>query len=127
MNGFEFKLNGQKITANEIDDKLEKSIDLNERKAVWEASKEIWAGVETEFGDAARSAKRRRQRDEVSRLLFAPGRCLRNDHRRDAQDAGRLDGDIASAVFATAYLGEIQARRKISPAGAEENSCALDQ
>src|SRR6266404_42233 len=41
MNGFEFKLNGQKITANQIDDKLEKSTDLAERKAVWEASKEI--------------------------------------------------------------------------------------
>src|SRR2546429_1601447 len=41
MNGFEFKLNGQKITANQIDDKLEKSADLAERKAVWEASKEI--------------------------------------------------------------------------------------
>ena len=41
MNGFEFNLNGQKITANQIDDKLEKSTDLGERKAVWEASKEI--------------------------------------------------------------------------------------
>src|SRR5438876_4571602 len=41
MNGFEFKLNGQKITANQIDDKLEKSTDLAERKAVWETSKEI--------------------------------------------------------------------------------------
>src|SRR3954465_14028812 len=41
MNGFEFKFNGQKITANEIDNKLEKSTDLAERKAVWEASKEI--------------------------------------------------------------------------------------
>jgi peptidyl-dipeptidase A len=41
MNGFEFKLNGQKITANEIDNKLEKTTDLAERKAVWEASKEI--------------------------------------------------------------------------------------
>src|SRR5436189_3901240 len=41
MNGFEFKLNGQKITANQIDDRLEKSTDLAERKATWEASKEI--------------------------------------------------------------------------------------
>ena len=41
MNGFEFKLNGQKITTNQIDDKLEKSTDLAERKAVWEASKQI--------------------------------------------------------------------------------------
>src|SRR5213594_4514070 len=41
MNGFEFKLNGEKITANQIDNKLEKSTDLGERKAVWEASKEI--------------------------------------------------------------------------------------
>src|SRR5438477_10083725 len=40
LNSFEFKLNGQKITANEIDNKLEKSTDLAERKAVWEASKE---------------------------------------------------------------------------------------
>src|SRR5947209_16850899 len=40
LNGFEFKLNGQPITANQIDDKLEKSVDLNERKAVWEASKQ---------------------------------------------------------------------------------------
>src|SRR5438445_157965 len=40
LNSFEFKLNGQKITANQIDDKLEKSTDLEERKAVWEASKE---------------------------------------------------------------------------------------
>src|SRR5438270_8802144 len=40
LNSFEFKLNGQTITANDIDNKLEKSSDLNERKAVWEASKE---------------------------------------------------------------------------------------
>src|SRR5947208_6266842 len=41
MNGFEFKLNGQKITANQIDDKLGKSTDPAGRKAIWEASKEI--------------------------------------------------------------------------------------
>src|SRR6476620_639630 len=41
LNSFEFKLNGEKITANEIDNKLTKSTDLAERKAVWEASKEI--------------------------------------------------------------------------------------
>ena len=40
LNSFEFKLNGEKITANQIDDKLGKSSDLAERKAVWEASKE---------------------------------------------------------------------------------------
>ncbi|HEY7002425.1 MAG TPA: M2 family metallopeptidase, partial [Candidatus Udaeobacter sp.] len=40
LNGFEFKLNGQPISVNQIDDKLEKSLDLSERKAVWEASKE---------------------------------------------------------------------------------------
>ena len=40
LNGFEFKLNGQPITVNQIDDKLEKSVDLDERKAVWEASKQ---------------------------------------------------------------------------------------
>src|SRR5881409_2705530 len=40
LNSFKFKLNDQPITANQIDDKLEKSVDLNERKAVWAASKE---------------------------------------------------------------------------------------
>lgn len=40
LNGFEFKLNGEKVTANDIDNKLRKSTDLAERKAVWEASKE---------------------------------------------------------------------------------------
>src|SRR5262249_16809776 len=87
----------------------------------------IWAGVKAEFGNAARSAQWRRQRDEVSRLLLAGSRCVRNDDRRNAQDVGRLDGDTASALFATAHLGEIQARRKISSTGAEENSSALAQ
>ena len=40
LNSFEFKLNGKTITANQMDNILEKSADLNERKAVWEASKQ---------------------------------------------------------------------------------------
>jgi peptidyl-dipeptidase A len=40
LNGFEFKLHGKPITVNQIDDLLQSSTDLNERLAVWEASKE---------------------------------------------------------------------------------------
>jgi peptidyl-dipeptidase A len=40
LNSFEFKLDGKPITANDIDNRLEKSTDLAERKAVWEASKQ---------------------------------------------------------------------------------------
>ena len=40
LNGFTFKLNGQPITTNEIDDRLEKLTDLPQRLAVWEASKQ---------------------------------------------------------------------------------------
>jgi peptidyl-dipeptidase A len=40
LNGFEFKLNGKTVTANDIDNRLEKSTDLAERKAVWETSKQ---------------------------------------------------------------------------------------
>src|SRR6266404_5838541 len=40
LNSFEFKLNSQPLTANDIDNKLEKSTDLTERKDVWEASKQ---------------------------------------------------------------------------------------
>jgi peptidyl-dipeptidase A len=39
LNSFEFKLNGKTITANEIDQILETSTNLAERRAVWEASK----------------------------------------------------------------------------------------
>jgi peptidyl-dipeptidase A len=40
LNSFEFKLKGEPITANKIDNVLTASTDLAERKAVWEASKE---------------------------------------------------------------------------------------
>jgi peptidyl-dipeptidase A len=40
MNGFTYKLNGKPVTPNEIDGVLEKSRDLAERRAAWEASKE---------------------------------------------------------------------------------------
>ena len=94
MNRFEFKLNGQKITANEIDNKLEKSTDLARAQSSLGSIEGNRAGLEAESGGTARPAQRRRQRDEVSRLFFAPGRRLRNDDGRDAQDARRLDGDI---------------------------------
>src|SRR5580765_4290256 len=40
MNGFEFKLRGKPITVNEIDDLLQKSTNLDERKDVWDVSKQ---------------------------------------------------------------------------------------
>jgi peptidyl-dipeptidase A len=40
LNSFVFKLADKAITANEIDDRLQNSTDLAERKAVWEASKQ---------------------------------------------------------------------------------------
>jgi peptidyl-dipeptidase A len=40
LNGFVFKLRGQPITANEIDNQLSTNRNLAERQAVWEASKE---------------------------------------------------------------------------------------
>jgi peptidyl-dipeptidase A len=40
LNGFTFMLDGQPITPNEIDDRLEKLTDLAQRRAVWEASKQ---------------------------------------------------------------------------------------
>jgi peptidyl-dipeptidase A len=41
LNSFQYRLNGKPITANEIDNLLSSSTDLAQRKAVWEASKEI--------------------------------------------------------------------------------------
>ncbi len=45
MDGFQFKLSGKPTTANEIDKILEKSRNLEERRKVWEASKEIGKGL----------------------------------------------------------------------------------
>jgi peptidyl-dipeptidase A len=39
--GFEFRLNGRPITPNQIDELLRTSTDLAERRAVWEASKQV--------------------------------------------------------------------------------------
>jgi peptidyl-dipeptidase A len=41
LNSYQFKFKGQPITPNEIDNRLGSSTDLAERKALWEASKEI--------------------------------------------------------------------------------------
>ena len=40
LNSFEFKLRGKPVTANGIDDLLQSTADLGERRAIWEASKE---------------------------------------------------------------------------------------
>jgi peptidyl-dipeptidase A len=40
LNGFVFHLDGKPVTVNRIDDILQNSTDLKERRAVWEASKE---------------------------------------------------------------------------------------
>ena len=40
LNGFGFKLGGTNITVNQIDNLLQSSTDLAERRAVWEASKQ---------------------------------------------------------------------------------------
>jgi peptidyl-dipeptidase A len=39
--GFEFTLEGEPITPNEIDERLREETDLNRRRAVWEASKDV--------------------------------------------------------------------------------------
>ncbi len=98
LNSFEFKLNGQKITANEIDNKLEKSTDLAERKAVWECSKESGPALKPN-------------------LLVL--RDLRNGVAKEMTYPDYFSLEVASY--------EIQAGREISSAGAEEDSGALDQ
>src|SRR5262249_53257255 len=41
MDGFTYKLDGKPVSANDIDDILEKSKDLAQRKRAWESSKEL--------------------------------------------------------------------------------------
>ena len=56
LNSFQFKLNGQRITANQIDDKLQKSSDLERAQSGLGSVKTIGPGVETEPRRVARSA-----------------------------------------------------------------------
>jgi peptidyl-dipeptidase A len=66
LNSFVFKRDGKPITANEIDDVLDKSKDLGERRAVWEASKQ--SGVALKPG----LVKLQRLRNGVARELAYP-------------------------------------------------------
>ncbi|NJL28404.1 MAG: M2 family metallopeptidase [Thermoanaerobaculia bacterium] len=43
--GFDFKVDGESLSANDIDDRLASSTDPAERRKVWEASKEVGKGL----------------------------------------------------------------------------------
>lgn len=43
--GYDFKIDGKSVTANDIDEILEKETDLNKRLKAWEASKEVGKGL----------------------------------------------------------------------------------
>ncbi len=49
--GFDFQLDGQALTPNEIDRWLVESTDLGERRAVWEASKEVGKVLKQDLGE----------------------------------------------------------------------------
>jgi peptidyl-dipeptidase A len=51
QDGFQFVLEGKKVTANDIDQVLEKSRDLEERRRAWEASKEIGKPLRSGLAD----------------------------------------------------------------------------
>jgi peptidyl-dipeptidase A len=108
LNSFEFKLNGQKITANDIDNKLEKSNDLAERKAVWEASKESGPALKPNLvvlRDLRNGvAKEMKYPDYFSLEVASYG--MTTDE--NVENAGRLDGNAASALRAALHLGEVQ-------------------
>ncbi len=87
LNSFQFKFKGKPITANEIDDLLEhEHATWRERKAVWEASKEIGPTLQ------ANLMRLRDLRNGVAGELNFPsyfrsrGRLLRDDGRRDGED-----------------------------------------
>ena len=52
--GFTFKLDGQEITPNVIDEGLRSETDLARRRAVWESSKEVGKGLRTGLVDLVR-------------------------------------------------------------------------
>ncbi|UCC72887.1 MAG: M2 family metallopeptidase [Gemmatimonadota bacterium] len=61
--GFEFRLGGRPITPNQIDELLRTSSDLTERRAVWEASKEVGTALKPGLVEL------RRLRNETVRAL----------------------------------------------------------
>ncbi len=49
--GFDFQIDGESVTANQIDRQLRESDDLGERKVVWEASKDVGKGLKQGLAD----------------------------------------------------------------------------
>ena len=48
--GFDFRIDGESATANDIDDRLAESVDPDERRKVWQASKEVGRVLKTGLG-----------------------------------------------------------------------------
>jgi peptidyl-dipeptidase A len=51
MFGFDFKLNGKSVSANDIDEALKKESNLDKRLAVWKTSKEVGKGLKSGLVD----------------------------------------------------------------------------
>jgi len=52
--GFDFKIDGKSVTANDIDRILKESADLTQRRKAWEASKEVGKGLKNGLSDLQR-------------------------------------------------------------------------
>ncbi|MCH7528661.1 MAG: M2 family metallopeptidase [Candidatus Marinimicrobia bacterium] len=52
--GFDFQLDGQTVSTNHLDRLLWESDDINERRAAWEASKEVGRGLKAGLGNLVR-------------------------------------------------------------------------
>ena len=127
LNGFEFNLNGQPITVNQIDDKLDKSVDLNERKAVWEASKESGPALKPNLvtlRDLRNGVAKQMKYPDYFSLEVAAYGMTTDEMLKMLEDW--------MATLRPLYLQlhtwtKYKLAEKISSAGAEENSGTLDQ
>ena len=115
------------ITANDIDDILKKSRDLNERQRIWTVSKEIGRPLKPGPDRAGQAAQPGGARAGLQLVLRAEGRRLRHDRRRDDEAARRHAGDDEAALRRAALLGEEPAGRALQAAAAQADPGALDR
>ena len=94
MDGFTYKLDGKPVTANDIDDILQKSTDLELRKRAWEASKQI--GAPLKAGLATLQTLRNQVARELKHADYFALQVADYD-MTDAEMMTMLDGFLADA------------------------------
>ena len=119
--GFPFSLNGKPITPNAIDDILHTSTDLSERRAAWDASKEVGRALKPGMVGLRdlrnRGVKSMGYPDFFAYNVSDYGMSSDENAASHGHDAGAAPAALSRA----AHVGEVRAGEALSPARARHD------